>query len=267
MIYGKHGIIGRFIYLLVACFWYTMTFAGRLRYGKSLFLCYHGISSGQQSQFKWQMSHLASLKGNTLEQDNSHNVYVTFDDAFENLLNNAIPILEKLQISAIIFVVPKNLGTTPQWNIATDHPDCHERTMTAEQILSFSNHPTIHIGSHTLTHPNLAELTPQDINAELLESKIYLEKLLGYSIDKVALPHGSYNRTVLAIAQEVGYKEIYTLDPILHSHASEEKKIGRFLMSPNVWRIEFILTCAGAYTWLYSFRLFLKRLRQLLKGN
>jgi peptidoglycan/xylan/chitin deacetylase (PgdA/CDA1 family) len=267
MIYSKHGIIVRSTYLLIACVWYLVTLAGRLRYGKSLFLCYHGISLDQQRQFKWQMSHLASLRRNTPEQNKTLKVDVTFDDAFENLLNNALPILEKFQIPAIIFAVPKNLGTTPQWNVAPDHPDYHERVMTAEQIVSLSNHPTIHIGSHTLTHPNLAKLKPQDIKVELLESKIYLKKLLGYNIDNVALPHGSYNQTVLAIAQEVGYKKIYTLDPMLHCNASVENIIGRFSMSPDVWKIEFILTCAGAYSWLLPFRFFVKRIRQIVKGN
>ena len=180
---------------------------------------------------------------------------MTFDDAFENLIGNVIPVLEEFQIPAIVFAVPGNLGRTPKWAISPDRPESREKVMTAEQLVILDKNPLIHIGSHTMTHPNLATLTSEKIRQELAESKQQLELLLGHPVEDLALPHGAFNGTVLQMAHQAGYKRIYTLEPkVMPEVEMQNGVIGRFSMSPNVWPIEFTLTCAGAYSWLMGVR-------------
>jgi peptidoglycan/xylan/chitin deacetylase (PgdA/CDA1 family) len=239
MIYAKHGNIVRLIYLVLAVCYYMLTFRKRWFSNESVILCYHGITSEQNSKFRRQMVDLSSKQTFSEQKKMFPRVIITFDDAFENLLDNAIPVLEEFKIQALIFVVANNMGKTPQWKIDKDHPDFNEKTMDTEQLKSIGQHPLIRIGSHTLTHPCLSDLSSDVAMAELLESKIKIENLIGYTIEDIALPHGSYNQKVLAVAQDTGYKRIYTLDPKTHDFSSDNKIIGRFLMSPDVWRIEF----------------------------
>jgi peptidoglycan/xylan/chitin deacetylase (PgdA/CDA1 family) len=190
---------------------------------------------------------------------------ITFDDAFENLLENVLPVLEEYQISAIVFAVPGNLGRKPEWAIASDHPEANEKVMTAEQLIVLSKNPLIRIGSHTLTHPDLTKLTSKKIRQELSESKQRLESLLDNQVEDLALPHGALNDTVSQIAREVGYKRIYTLEPqVISEENLHEGLIGRFSMSPDVWPIEFILTGAGAYAWLSTWRRVIRQLKCLI---
>jgi peptidoglycan/xylan/chitin deacetylase (PgdA/CDA1 family) len=239
------------VYLAISALWYLVTLGGWLNKKAGVILCYHGIRPGQKQQFERQV---------VLLSRQFPFVRTTFDDAFENLLDNALPLLNKLHIPAIIFAVPGNLGKSPQWNIATDHPEYSQKTMTAQQLKSIQNE-WITIGSHTQTHPDLSKLPPDQVRWELLESKNNLEKLLGKPVEDLALPHGAYNADVLRIAQEAGYKRVYTLEPKLIRENQKSGAIGRFSMSPDVWPIEFYLTCCGAYAWLYPFRKLLKRLR------
>ncbi len=250
-VYDKKGILVRCIYLFIAIGVYMLTLGGRLTKKNTIVLCYHGVLSSQQERFTWQIKSSSRIK--------FKNIFITFDDAFENLLTNSLPILRSLHVPAIIFAVPGNHGKTPQWVIAADHPEYKEKLMTAEQLVTLSKDPLFRLGSHTLTHPDLVKITQEKALYELVQSRRNLEMLLKYPIEDLALPHGSYNNTVLAMAKQAGYKRIYTLQPKQASEgALSEGIVGRFSMSPNVWKIEFLLTCLGAYSWLGFFRLYLR---------
>jgi len=248
-VYDKKGPLIRCIYLFIAISVYILTLGGRLTKKNSIVLCYHGVLSTQQQRFAWQVKTIKCL--------NFKNILITFDDAFENLLTNSLPILRNFHIPALIFAVPGNHGNTPQWHIAADHPEYNERLMSAEQLVALSKEHLFRIGSHTLTHPDLVKITQEKAMQELVQSRKNLEMLLNYPIQDLALPHGSYNNTVLAMAKQAGYKRIYTLQPKQASeNALSEGIIGRFLMSPKVWPIEFFLTINGAYSWLNKWRFY-----------
>lgn len=191
-------------------------------------------------------------------------VCFTFDDAFANLLDNTLPALRELGVPACIFAVADNLGDRPRWRIAPDHPDADERTMTAEELRRVAESELVTVGSHTCTHPDLARLAPAELLRELQDSRAKLADLVGRPIDDLALPHGSYTPAVLEAAFAAGYRRVYTLEATPHTPVGDGPQVvGRFLMSPDAWRIEFLLTCAGAYAWLHPWRRLLHRLRHL----
>lgn len=263
-VYGKRGILVRLIYLGFASFRYVLTVGCCLCRCPLIVLCYHGIPQRMRDKFDWQIKTLSKWKSlesyidHKCREDLHKGVYVTFDDAFANLLDNALPVLEKYQIPATIFAVVDNLGCLPRWKMSYGNPESNEMTMTAEQLLTVSKNPLIRIGSHTLTHPDLTKIWPDQLKTELVDSKHRLEQSLSIPIEDLSLPFGSYNQEVLLMAREAGYKKVYTVDAKLANSMSEESVIGRFCMSPDVWRIEFLLTCAGAYAWLYNWRRFVR---------
>jgi peptidoglycan/xylan/chitin deacetylase (PgdA/CDA1 family) len=272
MTYAKRGPVVRVVYLLISCIWHALTGFGRLFSGRSLVLCYHGVTAEQAGCFRSQMARLRRSEG----QDAGLNVRpvrtrcgptvrITFDDAFENLLENALPVLQGLGIPAVVFAVPGNLGRTPQWKISASHPEYQERLMTAEQIKQLSGMNVV-IGSHTQTHPALPELSPEQIRWELAESKRNLETITGRPVVDLALPHGAYDDVVLEIAREAGYRRVYTLQPRMAGSKEQGDVIGRFSMSPNVWPVEFYLTCAGAYAWLGPWRKCVKAVRRFRRS-
>lgn len=267
-VYGKRGFLLRLFYLIFALCWYALTLGGRIGRCFLIVLYYHGIPAAMRDKFDWQIQKLSKWKFSASFTDRKclegihKSIYVTFDDAFANLLDNALPVLEQNQVSATIFAVADNLGRLPRWEIPDGHPESTEMIMTAEQLVAVSENPLILIGSHTLTHTDLAKIRPDQLKTELIDSKRRLEQLLHKPIEDLALPYGSYNQEVLSMAQEAGYKRIYTVDTKPINSMSEDAVIGRFCMSPNVWKIEFLLTCAGAYTWLYPCRQFVRFIRQ-----
>jgi peptidoglycan/xylan/chitin deacetylase (PgdA/CDA1 family) len=70
------------------------------------------------------------------------------------------------------------------------------------------------VGSHTMTHPNVAQVSADDARHELSDSKIKLEKELGTPVKHFSYPHPAlnpqWNESTLRITEELGYATAVT---------------------------------------------------------
>jgi peptidoglycan/xylan/chitin deacetylase (PgdA/CDA1 family) len=60
----------------------------------------------------------------------------------------------------------------------------------------------ITVGSHTLSHPILTKLSGQEIEAEILESRRWLEQRLERKVDLFCYPNGAYDRRAYQLVQK-----------------------------------------------------------------
>jgi peptidoglycan/xylan/chitin deacetylase (PgdA/CDA1 family) len=67
------------------------------------------------------------------------------------------------------------------------------------------------IGSHGHRHCDLTALNPRALEAELRESRLRLEDIVGGRIAHVSYPFGRVNRRVLNAAEQVGYRVGFTM--------------------------------------------------------
>lgn len=128
-------------------------------------------------------------------------IILTFDDGYEDNYIYAFPLLKKFRFPAVIFVVVDETRRTNFWD--ADEPQVP--LMTNEQICEMSA-AGIEFGSHTVTHPNLSQCSPEQIRSELTESKHMMEQLTGNKIISLAYPYGAVNEIMKYIAAETGYK-------------------------------------------------------------
>lgn len=79
------------------------------------------------------------------------------------------------------------------------------------RMLSKSGHI---VGSHTMTHPNVAQVSAADARSELADSKRKLEEELGQPVKHFAYPHPAlnpqWNESTLKITEEIGYATAVT---------------------------------------------------------
>lgn len=118
-------------------------------------------------------------------------VLITFDDGYLDNYENAFPILQQYSMVGTFFIITGLL-----W----DYPD----RMKPQHIIEMVQQG-MSFGSHTVSHQALAEMSPEDIRRELMESQETLESITGQTIDVIAYPRGSYNQTVINIAKELRY--------------------------------------------------------------
>ena len=82
-------------------------------------------------------------------------------------------------------------------------------TMTWDEVGEMAKSPLCTIGSHTMTHCRLSNLTDEELRYELGESKRQIEDHVGKPCEYVSYPFGwttDVNESVCRIAKEVGYK-------------------------------------------------------------
>ena len=117
-------------------------------------------------------------------------VALTFDDGYRDFYTNAMPLLQKYQAKATLFII--TAATGPAY-------------LTPDQIKDISQSGLVEIGSHTVNHPMLSKLSAADQSRELVESKSYLEKLLHEDISLICYPYGDFDARVEKLAQQAGY--------------------------------------------------------------
>lgn len=78
--------------------------------------------------------------------------------------------------------------------------------VTLKELKELAADPLFSIGSHTMSHPYLTQISPQEKKKEISDSKAYLEKLTGKPVTALAYPYGDYDASVIAELKEAGYK-------------------------------------------------------------
>lgn len=119
------------------------------------------------------------------EKDPRTAVVVTFDDAYDNFVSQALPVLEDLAIPVTLYIPVGFIdGTSPS---PITHLD-HLRPASWEDLRTAVRSGLVTPGSHTLTHPDLRRLTRPDAVNEVVRSREVLEDRLGVAVETFAYP-------------------------------------------------------------------------------
>jgi peptidoglycan/xylan/chitin deacetylase (PgdA/CDA1 family) len=263
----------RLIKLGISVLYFFWTGASRLltgnRAGSCVVLYYHSVPEHYKGQFEKQMKKLArrrtALDIAAIDElpKSSNSIVVTFDDALQNFTENAVPILVALQIPATVFVVADALGSRPGWG--EGYYGENERIMSEEELTNLPR--LITIGSHTLTHPDLTNLTPESAAIELKLSREKLEAMLNRPIPLFSFPHGAYNDVLVRQCREAGYSRVFTTEPELVFPSKDQFVVGRVTADPWEWPIEFNLKIRGAYCWQPFARNLVEQFRSVFTSN
>lgn len=86
-----------------------------------------------------------------------------------------------------------------------------ESLMMSEAILKeLSNEKLCTIGSHTVSHPHLNWLSLEIQKQEMVQSKVFLESLIGKSVNHFAYPYGAFNSDTQSLVHDCGYLSAVT---------------------------------------------------------
>jgi peptidoglycan/xylan/chitin deacetylase (PgdA/CDA1 family) len=192
---------------------------------RPLVLCYHAVSDGWDHQlsvgpaaFERQLRTLTLRGFRGVPADTALNggrgLHVTFDDAFRSVVN-ALPVLERLGLTATVFACAAYADEGRPLDVpelaaeASAHPE-ELATMSWDELRALTERG-VEIGSHTVSHPHLPQLSEAEIRTELVDSRARFEDELGGPCRFLAYPFGEHDSRVRAAARRAGYAGAFAL--------------------------------------------------------
>lgn len=136
-------------------------------------------------------------------------IVITFDDCYRDSVDYALPILKSYGFTAVFFVPTNYIGKRSHWlmpELGIEFPIIDWNAVKHLDTNGFQ------IGSHSMSHPRLAEISPKDCFNELVRSRKTLEDKLGHEIVHLAYPYGSFNENVRDEAAKAGYRTSCTTE-------------------------------------------------------
>lgn len=126
---------------------------------------------------------------------------ITFDDGYEDFLSVALPVLRELGFTATVFIVTDFVGKSNSWD---EGKGCVAPLMTWDQIKE-ALQAGFSIGSHTVSHPDLRQLSEDQVWYEVSHSRATLEHMLGSPIQTFCYPYGKWSETTRKAVRAAGY--------------------------------------------------------------
>ncbi len=170
--------------------------------GQARILMIHHVTNNPQSVWEISPGRLKNQLYALLEEghrfgfmddvlhDAGNIAIVTFDDAYENVYRNAVPVLSALGIAATMYVPVDCVGGTNSFDRY-----CGLGLSRTERILGWPQLQELagagwQIQSHACSHAPLHMLPPSQIEDEVLRSKREIEDHTGYSVTSFCYPFG-----------------------------------------------------------------------------
>lgn len=189
------------------------------------------------------------LKGLETKADLRKAIVLTFDDGYRDFYTEALPVLKQCGFTATIFLATDRIGNTPLRIEGADYLTWSDvRELHAEGI---------RFGSHTVTHPDVRSLGPEQLEYELGRSKEVLEEHLGVSVESFSYPHGfpeedkDYTRYLQDVLCNCGYN--HAVSTILGRASAKSNRF--FLPRLPVNSLDdqafFFAKLEGGYDWLH----------------
>ena len=144
---------------------------------------------------------------------------ITFDDGYKSCVTNALPILNQYDVAAAFFIPTKYIGLSVKDDIELCSTFYKGYRILLE-FLSWNDCRTLinngmTIGSHTVNHNSLIDLSTKEVENELVVSKKEIERRLGVPCRHFCAPNGIPDVHFKAdrdpdLAKKTGFKTFLT---------------------------------------------------------
>ncbi len=127
---------------------------------------------------------------------------ITFDDAYADVYEHALPVLLDAGARAITYAVSRCVGGYNAWD--AEKVGARKSLMDAGQLREWRR-LGMEVGAHTRDHPHLPALATADLEAEVRGSREELEALLGEAVDQFCYPYGELDDRVVAAVADAAF--------------------------------------------------------------
>ena len=177
-------------------------------------------------------------------------VILTFDDGYEGVYKYALPIMKEFGVRATVFAIGNRSIRSNLWD---SYVNSGGAPLLSDEMICDLHRLGFEIGSHSMTHPDLTKLQPNEAWDEITRSKVTLENLIQAPVISFAYPYGLSNAELEGMVKSAGYDYgvgVFSGPPRLSTNFYNIRRT-RMVATTNT--IEFavkILTPYSHYRWL-----------------
>ena len=172
-------------------------------------------------------------------------VIISFDDGYADNYQNLLSLLQKHNARAVIYTLANRQLKNNLWDMKSGEPEWP--LMNDKQLQECHDSGLIEIGSHGINHQHLPQLSDQEVQQEIYQSKEILEEVLSSEIVSFAYPYGDYSEREARLVKDAGYLfGIGTVNGPVQA-AMDRYRIRRITMFPNTKPMAFRKKTSGWY--------------------
>jgi peptidoglycan/xylan/chitin deacetylase (PgdA/CDA1 family) len=120
-----------------------------------------------------------------------------------------------------IAALGRELGTLPP-------EELHHRAMRPDELMRLVEGGLVTVGSHSVTHPFLPAHDAAAQQAEIVDSRAELGRVLGTSITEFSYPHGAFTRDTVELVRRAGFTCAVSSSNDLVTYRSDAFSLPRF---------------------------------------
>lgn len=124
---------------------------------------------------------------------------LTFDDGYTDVVENALPVLQRFGFSATFYILAGRIGGANEWDQGTPWPLVDQTGIRRWADAGFE------IGSHGMMHVALADADPEVLRTEVADSREKLSALIGKPVNGYCYAYGSMDAAARSAVAEAGY--------------------------------------------------------------
>ena len=183
-------------------------------------------------------------------------IAITFDNGYLDFYTDAFPILKQCGFTATVFLATDRIQDNSSRIEGVDH-------LTWQNVRELSA-AGITFGSHTVTHPDLRSLAPENIDYELTYSKEVIEDKVGTVVNSFSYPFAfpeedrDFTRFLADALINIGYMN--GVSSIIGRTATQSNPFFLPRLPVNSWDDEGFLRAKleGGYDWVHGPQWFYK---------
>ena len=171
----------------------------------------------------------------------------SFEDAIQDLKTKLRTLSNNERISHMTQFSNKKINNVPKEFIFAQWKDIQNL-----------DRKILEIGCHTKSHPNLTSLSSsKEFEEEIKNSKIEIERMIGYEIIHFCYPAGDYNKDIINKVKEYEYKSAVTIKHGFNDVTTDVYQLKR-IEAPEDF-LFFKSLISGSYLFLYRIKVFITR--------
>jgi peptidoglycan/xylan/chitin deacetylase (PgdA/CDA1 family) len=182
---------------------------------------------------------------------------LSFDDGYRDVARNGLPALAEHGFSGTVYVSTGVVDGRAAFGWYRSQPP----VLGWDEIRELDRGGTLGFGAHTVTHPDLRELSDEEARAEIAGSKEELERELGRPVETFCYPAGFFGERERRLVAEAGFTAAVTTEPGVNRPGDDPLTLRRIQVDREDGFLTFAAKVGGGFDRPLAGRAFYRRVR------